>query len=196
MPLTMNALPLSATVKDSTKTLHEEVEQLLLPQLMGIRHRDDYAVVLKMFYGFFHPLETKFPLFITVTDLPDLSERRKASSVLLDLQAIGHSNEQVSLCSSLPKIENPAQAFGVLYVLEGSTLGGKMIAKMLRKNNASAIPDGALNFFSGYGENTGHKWKTFLQALNSQRQPDEVISAANDTFLHLKRWMQHTLSHV
>lgn len=196
MTLTLNALPLSAMVKDSTKTLHEEVEQLLLPRLMEIRDRDDYAVVLKMFYGFFYPLETKLPLYISETDLLDFSERRKTSSVLLDLQAIDHSIEHLSLCSSLPQIQSKAQAFGVLYVLEGSTLGGKMIAKMLRKNNASAVPDDALHFFSGYGEDTGNKWKTFLQALNNQAQPADVITAANETFLHLKHWMQHTLYHV
>lgn len=183
-------------VKESTKTLHEEVEQLLLPQLTGIRDGDDYAAVLKMFYGFFYPLETNLLHTLTATDLPDLAERRKASSIVQDLQRIGHAEAKIPLCTALPPIQSKAQAFGVLYVLEGSTLGGKMIAKMLRKNNAAAVPEDALHFFFGYGEETGSKWKTFLQALNNQEPAGEVIAAANNTFLHLKHWIQHSLYHV
>ncbi|HEU4901607.1 MAG TPA: biliverdin-producing heme oxygenase, partial [Flavisolibacter sp.] len=160
MPLTMNAVPLAAMVKDETKTVHEEVEQLLLPHLAAVQTTDDYAAILKMFYGYFQPLEKMIEALVTPAILPDIAERRKASAIVHDLSAIGQDANSLLLSTHLPKIENAAQAMGALYVLEGSTLGGKMIAKMLRKNEALSLSDDKLTFFSGYGEETGSKWKT------------------------------------
>jgi heme oxygenase (biliverdin-IX-beta and delta-forming) len=195
MPLTMSEVPLAAMVKDLTKTEHEEVEQLLLPYLASVQSTGDYAVILKMFYGYFLPLEKKIEAFITPAILPDIAERRKASAILHDLSAIGQEVDSLSLSPHLPKIENAAQAMGALYVLEGSTLGGKMIAKMLRNNEALSLTDDKLSFFSGYGEETGSKWKTFLHVLNQQESRSDVVKGANETFFYLKSWMQQSFSH-
>lgn len=173
--------------------MHEAVEAVLLPRLTSIQSSRDYAAILAMFYGYFQPLESSIQHYITPTRLPDIRERRTAGAVLHDLAAIGHDDEPLPLCESLPVIENTAQAFGALYVLEGSTLGGKMIAKMLLKNAALNITPGALSFFSGYKEETGSKWKAFLEALNKQEEPAQVVQAANETFYHLKGWMQQQL---
>ena len=183
-------------VKDLTKTVHEEVEQLLLPRLTAIQNQDDYAAILKMFYGYFYPLEKIVQSHISPSELPDVTERRQAASIVKDLQAIGHGENQIALCTQLPQIEKTAQAAGALYVLEGSTLGGKVIVKMLRRNKGAAVPENALRFFEGYGEETGNKWKAFLQFLNRQENTNDVVAAANETFLYLKYWMQHTLYHV
>ena len=195
MPLTMNAVPLAAMIKDSTKTVHEDVEQLLLPHLASVQNTADYAAILKMFYGYFLPLEKMIEAFITQAILPDMTERRKASAIMHDLSAIGQEVEALSLCTHLPQIENAAQAIGALYVLEGSTLGGKMIAKMLRKNEALSLTDDKLTFFSGYGEETGNKWRTFLLVLNEQEDSSDVVKGANETFFYLKCWMQQSFSH-
>lgn len=192
MSLTINALPPAQEVKNATQTLHTEVEQILRPRLTSISTVNDYADILKMFYGFFQPLENSVQQRISSNDLPDIKERRKAAVILHDLKQLSQSTTNISLCSSLPFIANRAQAFGALYVMEGSTLGGKMIAKMLLKN--AVVPKEALNFFTCYKEETGRKWKGFLHALNQQQEVDEIIQTANDTFLHLKKWMEQRLS--
>jgi heme oxygenase len=191
MPLAINDLPLAGLVKNATQTVHEEVEGLLLPALASIRTTEDYDSILKMFYGYFFPLEKQIENYIHAGNLPDIKERRKAASILHDLRQIGQPTENLFLCDALPAINNPAQAFGALYVLEGSTLGGKQIAKMLAKN--PAIPDGATRFFSGYGEQTGSRWKAFLEVFNQQSQKEEVTAAATETFYFLKGWMQHAI---
>ena len=188
MSLTMNSLPLSASVKEATGALHAEVEGILLPRLSSIKTSTDYATILKMFYGFYLPLEKRIDLQLSSADLPDLNQRRKAELILDDLSALGESSNNISICHQLPVVNNSAQAFGVLYVLEGSTLGGKVIAKMLLKN--SSITEDAVSFFQGYKEDTGNRWKAFLLALNEQDETNTIMQSANDTFFYLKSWMQ------
>jgi heme oxygenase len=193
MPLTISILPVAALVKEATQQYHTEVENLLLPKLSSISTADDYAAILKMFYGYFSPLERCIQQHLTAAYLPDVPERRKAAAILDDLQAIGQSTAHIEHCTMLPQIENTAQAFGAMYVLEGSSLGGKVIAKMLLKNEALSVTEDALHFFSGYKEETGSRWKTFLTALNGQTETKEIVASANETFFYLKAWMQHTL---
>lgn len=196
MPLSVNTLSHSTVIKEATQTFHTEVENLLLPKLQSIQSSADYAAILRMFYGYFSPLEALVQQYITPEQLPDIAERRKAKAILQDLIAIGHSEKSIAFCQQLPDIKTAAHAFGALYVMEGSTLGGKMIARMLLKNKALSLSEKSLTFFAGYKEETGKKWKTFLDVFDRQENPAEIVQTANDTFYCLKSWMQHTLYHV
>jgi len=63
----------------------------------------------------------------------------------------------------LPEIKNTAQAFGALYVIEGSTLGGQIIKKMVQKQLCMEGNNG-LSFFDGYREATSDMWQVFKGA--------------------------------
>lgn len=87
-----------------------------------------------------------------------------------------------------------AQAFGSLYVMEGSTLGGKMIYKVVKELLGLDEQNG-LSFFYGYGAETGNKWKIFQQSLlklssEHTNTDDQIIDSANHTFLQLKAWIE------
>lgn len=194
MPLTLAAQPLAQILKNETASAHQEAEAVLLPALQAMRSVQDYATVLKMFYGFFHPLEERIRRYITPALLSDVESRRNASLIKKDLRELTVYGEP-PLCESLPQINNAAQAFGALYVLEGSTLGGRVIVRMLSKNEAANIPANALHFFSGYGEETGRMWTFFINELNKQTEEKETVAAANETFFQLKNWIQKTLAH-
>lgn len=190
MPLTLSDASLAYLLKHETEALHQQVEASLLPRLQHIRSREEYGRLLRFFYGYFFPVEEAIQQHITPAHLPDIHKRRNAASLLTDLHNLG-DDPVPELSRQLPVISNVAQAFGALYVLEGSTLGGRVIAKMLAKNTHYAIPADALHFFNGYGAETGKMWTGFLEALNKQPQGEAVIEAANQTFFYLKNWM-HT----
>jgi heme oxygenase len=194
MSLTINGLPFSGVVKEATQENHKETEKLLLPRLNSIKSKQDYAAILRMFYGYFFPLENIIQASITPLQLHDIAERRNAGTILRDLASIQEAASGIMLCENLPAISSAAQAFGALYVMEGSTLGGKIIARMLLKNAAFPVPEDALHFFSGYRDDTGPKWKAFLEALNKQTAIEEITTSANETFFYLKSWMQHSFS--
>ena len=194
MPLTIATAAVAQVVKNETTLLHQEVEQLLLPHLGAVKTQRDYANILLAFYGYFLPLQEKIQSFISPEILPDIHKRRTASLIVEDLAFMGFPRPSVH-CKNLPDITNQAQAFGALYVLEGSTLGGKMIARMLAKNKAVFIPAEALNFFSGYKEQTGKMWTSFIETLNRQQEKESIVDAANQTFYYLKNWILHSLKH-
>lgn len=189
MPLTQVPVQIAQAVKQKTADAHAETEAVLVPKLNAIQSIEDYTAILQSFYGFFHPVEQTIQQFITPSILPDITKRRTSDLIVKDLAVLGVDKE-LTLCTALPQIASVSQAFGALYVLEGSTLGGKVIARMLAKNKAVTIPVDALQFFNGYGEETGPMWTTFVSVLNQQENEEEIVKAANETFYHLKNWME------
>jgi heme oxygenase (biliverdin-IX-beta and delta-forming) len=70
-----------------------------------------------------------------------------------------------------PVIGTTAEALGVFYVLEGSTLGGKTILKALRSRGVST---GGLHFLDPYGKETGSRWRAFLSVLEREIGPNQI----------------------
>ncbi len=183
----------SDVVKKKTKSAHAATEVAMMPMLKGAQTLEDYASILQLFYGFFAPLEEKLHQHITTDILPDIKERRSAGRILHDLKAI-HSSDILQKTNNLPTINNFVQALGALYVLEGSTLGGMIIAKMLKSKNGLHITNEQLTFFNGYGEKTMAMWNSFKQTLNdtitTEAEIQEVVTTANQTFEKLKLWIE------
>jgi heme oxygenase len=190
MPLTLE--PAAVMLKKETATRHIDVEKTMNPRIGNIRSVEDYASLLKTFYGFYFPLQNKISRILTDSDLADISERKLASLVLEDLLSLGYPVTDIPICRDLPAISNKAEAFGCMYVMEGSTLGGRIISKWLQSNTFISLQEEQLHFFSGYKEQTGAKWKTFLDALNEQQDVHAVIDAANATFTLFQNWITTT----
>jgi heme oxygenase len=75
-----------------------------------------------------------------------------------------------------PAIENKAQLTGVLYTLEGSTLGGQHISRCLEKSHGLTSDSGAC-FFNGYREQTLSMWQVFLDFAESLPVPEHAEAA-------------------
>jgi heme oxygenase len=193
MSLTIPVLSAAELLKEKTRASHAQAEKLLYPFLNGISSSGDYAAILKMFYGFYEPLEKIHSSFISVTDLNDVSERKHTRHLLRDLKNLNIEPDHIPLCSDLPSIKSKAAAFGSMYVLEGATLGGRMITKMLLQHPVFPLESGSLHFFGGYGDATREKWIQFQQALNAQTETSEMVQAANESFDCLGRWIQKNL---
>ena len=68
-----------------------------------------------------------------------------------------------------------AEALGLLYVLEGSTLGGQVIRKRLLARGAGLE---GVSFLDPYGADTGPRWKGFLAVLGRECPPDRPEAGA------------------
>lgn len=184
------ALFCSGQLKNATLTAHQQTESLMMPVLKAIDNTESYARVLKMMYGFYKPVEEQIKAFITVEILPDIEQRHKAVLAKNDVINSGMPANFVA-AGALPVINSIAQAFGALYVLEGSTLGGVYISRMLKQNEA--LQNVPLTFFDCYGEYTGFMWNTFKSAMDktvvSQSDIDLAVHTANETFALLAKWM-------
>jgi heme oxygenase len=128
--------------------------------------------------------ETAATLRPHLRDMPDLA----FSPHLRARQAPGKTelawHEKPPVNPVFPAIGTKAEALGALYVLEGSTLGGRTILRALRSRGVST--DG-LDFLDPYGEKAGANWRTFLRVLeretaHSQTTMNECVSGAIRAF--------------
>lgn len=174
------------SLKEETALLHQQLETS--PLSMNLMSAEvslqQYAAYLAAMKGVIEFTEAQ--LFPIVSKLiADKEERRKLISISEDLKAL---SSQVTIPSypaftpfQLPV--SPAFAIGVIYVVEGSTLGGRVILKHLQQRLFN-LSDGT-SFFTGYGEHTGRLWKSFLNAFsgyavqtNSQKEISEGAQQA------------------
>jgi heme oxygenase len=189
-PLTSE--PVSVSLKHFTAHEHRQAEEILLPKIIAVDSLEAYEALLTCFYTYFQPVELLIRKQIHEAILPDIGKRRKAHAILADLRC----GSIRPLCEDLPPINSFPEAVGALYVLEGSTLGGRGISKMLLKNCSFLLPD-QLKFFNGYGEATGPMWTGFLHWMNelelSPAERKDMMEAANRTFYHFRMHILKTL---
>lgn len=174
-------------IKAATQEAHQQLEKAVILELKQVRNEADYSRLLQKFHGYFGALEAAITPHLSLQHLPDLQERRKAAVLELDLKDLGATTLQ-DPPPGLPGIGNVYQAFGALYVMEGSVMGGPIIVKMLKEK--SGIEKG-LSFFSGYGPRTPEMWQTFRTQMNEVVRGSEAeaaaIDAANDTFYQFSK---------
>lgn len=182
-------------LKRDTRIYHEQIEQIVdLPS--RLRSREGYRAVLVKFYGFYAPLEVGLRRIDGLAlALSDVAVRRKAGLIARDLVALGVPAAELSTlsyCDDLPALPDVAHALGCLYVLEGATLGGQIIARQLT-DSLGVTADSGGAFFSGYGPATGPMWRSFGAGLAAYAATPEreaaVVTAARETFRAFERWL-------
>ncbi len=159
--------------------------------IKDIRAKEDYVKVLELFYSYFGGLEKKVDT-VGHLNLPDYHLRRKKEAIANDIVSLNGTLPALTPDQHLPDITNKLQALGALYVMEGSTLGGIYISKMIA--GQLNLEDGkSLSFFNGYGDQTESMWTSFKSSLEQLVvEPGEqamVIQAANETFTRFKNWI-------
>ena len=100
--------------------------------------------------------------------------------------------EALELCPDLPLLASPIKALGCLYVLDGAALGGKVIARQVRKSLRDRVSDRAAFFTSG-GADVAATWRHLMGVIEARTgHPDdrrEAVRGAEATFECLARWI-------
>ena len=185
-------MDLRQQLKEETKSLHDKIEQTFLLKKIPLQEltRNDYRLIIKKFYGFIAPCEAR------IDSLPCrslLAARRKKPWLEQDLQALKISKNHIMRlkCRDLPVLSEYEQVLGYLYVMEGATLGGQVITKMIQADLQISLDQGG-RFFQGYGDKTKMMWDHFCSTLadiKSVEQKNKIINSASDTFKRLHDWM-------
>jgi heme oxygenase len=178
-------------LRSATQSEHRAIESALglgRADLTAARYRH---VVLR-FYGFYLPLEddTRALGGWDAYGL-DLAARAKTELLRTDLLALGVDPSGIPLCVERPRPRTRPEGFGVLYVLEGATLGGQVLSRHLERTLGLGPGNGA-RFFHGYGSRTGEMWQSFRKALLacplSAGEEEAMALAAVETFRTLREW--------
>jgi heme oxygenase len=183
----VGAPSLSAWLRAVSAPQHKAVEAAAaLPQ--SINTLADYAACLGRFLSIVAPLEDHLGSFDEWGGAGvHLASRSRTQALQADLIALSINQDQIRRLH-IPRPASFAAAFGALYVLEGSTLGGKLILKSATSRLGPAI-SGAAAFFGGHGENSGLMWIKFKNALDyfGRTRPEQqalVAEGAKQTFRH------------
>ena len=180
-------------LKRETRAHHKAIErQIDLRRICGSRAA--YGGHLARLYGFYQPLEEALWRTDGVMDLGLDKERCKTPLLLDDLRALSIAPLALPLCHALPLLGEDAQALGCLYVLEGASLGGQVITRLVSERLGIGLEDGGA-FFHGYGSSTAVMWDAFRDCLEayaadlSHERQEAVIDGARATFDALGRWL-------
>lgn len=97
----------------------------------------------------------------------DLGERKKSQHLENDIKVLGAKlPESNTPLTNTGFNATPGFAVGIMYVIEGSTLGGRVIYKNINNNLGHTEESGA-SYFAGYGNTTGSHWKKFLEKFTA-----------------------------
>lgn len=152
-----------------------------------------YRAYLERTLGFYQVVEQQLRQLGVwqALNLP-ADEREKLPLLAEDLVMLGNIEPaSVRACDAPPQLASTAEAIGAAYVLEGSTLGGRVISRHLRSLFGPDVPRA---FLECYGSDTGERWASFRAALasfaGSRELEDRIIAGAQETFRSFTRWLE------
>lgn len=119
-----------------------------------------------------------------------LVARKRKKMLELDLAWFG-VKYRGDLRPGLSQIRDLPSLLGAMYVMEGSTLGGQLIARQLQKTLHLSEGKGDA-YFRGHGDQTGPMWKEFCHVLETkvaEEETESVVLSAKAMFATYGSWM-------
>lgn len=180
-----------AALRTGTEAVHLRLHGLPLFHALaqGRLTRDGYAALLRRMLGFHAPLEARLGEVAGLDAFGiDVAARRRSHLLRADLASLGETTE--APMAPLRAFGTAAQALGALYVAEGSTLGGRHLARALD----TLLPPGieGRRFLLGHGERHGEMWRTCCAALEvcdaTPAGRADMLRGAEDTFAAFEAW--------
>jgi len=166
--LPATAVPMAAArrLREATRARHDAVERLPLMQALmhGRLDTEGYAALLRRHLAVFAAWEHRHAAWLSAL-APVWRYRPRTSALQADLAAL-----QVPLAACNPALSNDLRAsdeaacWGMLYVAEGSLLGGRVIARRLRTHQPDLAI--ALRYFELGGDEPA-AWPRFQRLLQN-----------------------------
>lgn len=165
-------MTLRTALKSGTDDLHEELDALL--GRYDLAQPDDYRAFLRIHARVLPPIEGALDEGGIADVLADWDRHRRAPLIAGDLAALG---EEMPPPQPVPALNNRAQILGTAYVIEGSRLGSRFLAKRV----GEAMPAEYLN-----AAGQQQAWPALLKALDradfTPAETAEAIVAARACF--------------
>jgi heme oxygenase (biliverdin-IX-beta and delta-forming) len=176
-------------LRKETEADHLAVEAAF-PLLDWRLDRARYVLCLERMYGVVAAWEERAAELAPDWLQPLLLARSRREMLKQDLAWFGVSASEER--PALPPMSDLPSLLGTMYVMEGSTLGGQIIARQVAES--LALEDGRGSaYFRGHVEKTGAMWKEFCEVLKVQvpeNEADAVILSAKAMFLTFGDWMR------
>lgn len=150
--------------------------------------REKVLGFLEGMYGFLRPWEAW--VASSGVDPHVFAPRCRLELLENDLRELGSNPTELPRYDGGFGAQSAPAVYGSAYVIEGSTLGGRLIARWL--DGAEWLPSGGLGYFTANGRDTGYMWRAFQHELGERARHDGeegIVAAARATFERLQGWL-------
>ena len=183
-------------LREATREVHERLHGHagFAAVAAGSIGRGDYRALLLRLLGFHRAFDT---VLATAAGQGwsglDLAARSRSALLAEDLAALGLAGAEIEtapVCTAMFEPAAAAEFMGALYVVEGSALGGRELARALEPR----LPgEAGRHFFLGRGRAGGAQWADFLaelQRLDGAAAAEAgAVRGAQATFAAFEGWM-------
>lgn len=184
-----------------TRDAHARIEQvpafarLLAEDLTG----DEYIAILQRLHAFHGQIEPAIQA--ALADWPEAAAMLDGTRPCLLAEDLAWFGAPRQSAPPLPVLDNQPAALGALYVIEGSALGARVIARHLL-NSIGVSPGMGGSFFCRQdAEVARRRWQHLVMLLGacdfnvdtshpSQAWEARMVEAARETFACLERWIR------
>lgn len=195
-------------LRAATEAIHTRLHRLPALQALaeGRLTRAGYVALLRRMLGFHAAVEAALDAAPPLGPWGiDLGARRRAWLIEADLAALDAASDMAAGTARgaapgatdrapLPALDTAPQALGCLYVTEGSTLGGRQLARALD----GLLPPGEAGrrFLLGHAARHGAMWRECCAALEAcgadPTRRAAMLAAAEASFAAFEAWFQPT----
>jgi heme oxygenase len=182
--------PLLDRLRTETGPAHASTERRIA-DAGRIGDVDAYRRLLVALHPIYAAVEARLEAFDEWSQLEppiDLRSRRRAHLLAADLRALAVAESAGGANASRgPSLPGFAHALGALYVVEGSRLGGRVLARQIAARVGGSVWS-ALGFLRSDGSDVGRLWKELCEALRGfgagadRGSCDGVVAGALATF--------------
>lgn len=189
MTTMITAAPLAQHIREATLASHRTLNHhpLLAPLTRSPLDQSAYCHSLAALHGPQCALEGLLSGFAPAQDFPP-----RSPDLERDLQALGIDPQPLRI--TLPELRSNSQLLGAMYVIEGSNLGGALIARLIE---SSLPPETPRHFFTNAG--TQSRWGKFWSWVEQHRamiDSEVMAAAACQTFDLYKAHLDACLHHI
>lgn len=182
-------------LRDETASRHREVERKLDVR-SSFASVGAYRAMLERLLGFHAPLESELRglSWASVVDDVEVSPRR--ARLERDITALGGDPSATPHAAAPMRLpaDGPGRV-GAFYVIEGSALGGAVLARLAGRRLQLTAAHGAAFFHGDAGPATDARWEAVIAAVDTHAEAghlDAVITGAKLTFDALNTWLEAT----
>jgi heme oxygenase len=166
------APPALPALRAATRGHHERLDRLI--DLRRLRDARRYGRVLQVLDGFLAPWEASVAAALPPAWEAWLHKRSRRPFLQRDLGVLGLAAGHRP--RPMPSLPTAGAAWGSVYVMEGSALGGQVITRSLA--DAGLRPDRGAAYFHGWGPATGAMWMEVRLLLPQQLADPDTLAQA------------------
>ena len=183
-------------LRQATRQSHTAVERLT-PFFSPDFDRHAYLRWLDLMHAFYRNVD-KAVESASFASLTGWRYKARCKMIVADLAVLASRPPEEpadtgGILSRLADLRQTSEIAGMLYVVEGSALGGKVLLRVLDRS-AGVTAEAGASFFAPHGHDPSACWAEYVKLLSKlaviPKREQQVVDGAETTFSVLQDWIR------